>query len=249
MGTRRSSGCVWLGLSSPGHDSPITGRSRFAGNGYSSSVSNCRLSKSILLHQPEALRHGIGEHLLRSAARWAIVGRERGLRTRCVGRRVVGGKRQLPIRRDALRRHLPARASFAANTHAARTLLQGQCAPVAFVLEIELQAVERIGGFPIRHLRLGRHTRLLPARAQALADELARGVVGRELVQIGKIGSPSAARTSPGNRAWWRTAWGCPARRPDPLRGSNPFSTREFMELSEFTPRTLATPARVQGCR
>ena len=35
----------------------------------------------------------------------------------------------------------------------------------------------------------------------------------------------------------------CPASR------TRPFSTSELMELSEFTPRTLATVARVQGCR
>ena len=33
-----------------------------------------------------------------------------------------------------------------------------------------------------------------------------------------------------------------------PASRTRPFSTSEFSELSEFTPRTLATPARVTGC-
>ena len=32
-----------------------------------------------------------------------------------------------------------------------------------------------------------------------------------------------------------------------PASRTSPFSTSEFMELSEFTPRTLATLARVTG--
>ena len=42
---------------------------------------------------------------------------------------------------------------------------------------------------------------------------------------------------------------GLPGASACPASRINPFSPREFMGLSEFTPRTLATPARVQGCR
>ena len=40
---------------------------------------------------------------------------------------------------------------------------------------------------------------------------------------------------------------GLPGVSAAPTSRTSPFSTRELMGLSEFTPRTLATPARVTG--
>ena len=83
--------------------------------------------------------------------------------------------------------------------------------------------------------------------AQALADERARLGVRRELVR-GRAGRPpSAGRTSPETRASWRRASGCPAPPPCPPRARAPSPPGSCMELSEFTPRTLATLARVTG--
>ena len=40
-----------------------------------------------------------------------------------------------------------------------------------------------------------------------------------------------------------------PGASATPASRTSPFSTSELMELSEFTPRTEATPERVTGCR
>lgn len=60
-------------------------------------------------------------------------------------------------------------------------------APRPFVVQLEAHAVQRIGLIAVQARVIG-DERVLARGAQALADERACVIVGRELVEIGQVG-------------------------------------------------------------